>query len=111
MLMVISSDLLANSIAFGKYVYQFNQYLEACENKENTQLQCNGNCQLAKQIILGEKSGDAEQTEPSIEVYHFALFTQDIKEYIQVPYTYHTSHLYTPKLLQGVQMLIFHPPQ
>lgn len=111
LLVVISSDLMANTMVFANYFYQYAKYVEACENKNNTQLQCNGQCQLAKQLIVNDTDNDNEQKEPRVDISQLLMFTQEASHVVQVPYTFNRQYIPTPRTLHGVSEMVFHPPQ
>ena len=58
------------TVPFFNYIINFEYIAEVlCINKEKEPLQCNGSCQLTKEILDNESEGTSEYPQPSCEKF------------------------------------------
>lgn len=102
------------AIPLVNYWVNYESYLERCENKAKPELDCDGCCQVKKEVAevsQEEKNHQNQrtQTTETIELFHFAA---DILAFA-APQTGVTSFLvsFEPSPLPGVGTLPFQPPR
>ena len=102
------------------YVINYDYIVkELCENKEKPELQCNGKCQLMKEMAKAAEeesandksnSADKKTTQTTIEI----LFFEEIKPLVASQLTSQTnskiSKLYSNLYSYNAGFSIFHPP-
>ena len=102
------------------YVINYDYIVkELCENKEKPELQCNGKCQLMKEMAKAAEeesandksnSSDKKTTQTTIEI----LFFEEIKPLVANQLTSQTnskiSKLYSNLYSYNAGFSIFHPP-
>jgi hypothetical protein len=107
-------------LPFLHYAANKEYYLERCENKAKPELECDGSCQVEKEIAVAADEGNTPQnqtipnsqrtqTTETIELFHLA---SDIFAFA-VPQTGTISFCtaFDPSLLSGVGTVPFQPPR
>lgn len=57
LLLALASGPLLRLAVVGDYVLRFERYAAACENLARPEMQCNGSCQLSKELRAIEEGG------------------------------------------------------
>jgi hypothetical protein len=60
LLLALASGPLLRLAVLGDYVLRFERYAAACENLARPEMQCNGSCQLSKELRSIEERGAPE---------------------------------------------------
>jgi hypothetical protein len=60
LLLALASGPLLRLAVVGDYVLRFERYAAACENLARPEMQCNGSCQLSKELRAIEEGGAPE---------------------------------------------------
>jgi hypothetical protein len=95
--------------------FKINQaYIAAnlCENKDEPESMCEGNCQLKKQIEQTQEA--AQQQPPSFSFKELVLFARTVKKCLSaIPFSY-SFKAYSPQcyaeVSRGFLLSVFHPP-
>jgi len=88
----------------------------ACENKEIVEMQCNGKCQMTRELIKTNQKDDAQSSFPKflIESNELQPFISKSTESISYHKNCHSIamvfQITTPKISSGFLADVFHPP-
>lgn len=116
LLFAITFNILVKIGVISRYALLYNYYkLELCENKAKPKLQCNGSCQLEKEIstinISEQKAGNVQET---IQSFVFSPVFNELIDEVTLKVKLidlGSSHCFCDKTSKGFLKNILPPPQ